>query len=45
MRCPQCDNDIIHEFLGDCYETIYQCEHCGCEFMYDIVILKDGREE
>lgn len=44
MRCPECDGDNLHEFLGDCYETIYVCESCGCEFMYDIVILKNGKE-
>ena len=44
MRCPCCDNDILHEFLGDDYETIYVCEFCGCEFEYSIKILKEGKQ-
>jgi Predicted ATPase involved in replication control, Cdc46/Mcm family len=44
MRCPCCDNDVLHEFLGDEYETIYVCEFCGCEFKYSIKILKEGKQ-
>lgn len=45
MRCPECDGDNIEEFLGDCYETIYKCESCGCEFEYEINIIKSGDKE
>lgn len=45
MRCPECDGDNIEEFLGDCYETIYRCESCGCEFEYEINIIKSGDKD
>lgn len=45
MRCPECDSDNIYEFLGDEYETVYLCEKCGCEFEYEINIIKSGDKD
>lgn len=45
MRCPQCDNDIFDMGTDDNYNDLYRCTKCGCVFKYDIVIVKDGKEE
>lgn len=44
MRCPECDYDIFNERLGEDYETIYECKHCGCEFTISEKILKHGED-
>lgn len=44
-KCPWCHKDHIHYFLN---ENIWECEDCGCEWVWNcgnIIIIREGEAE